>query len=293
MTSHNKRPPFAIALPVLALLGLLTPAILGADDDADLRIAWANDILTIHDDRVPGGRIETWYLEAYCRPGSTDRDWGETVIGHETELVEAGEDGRLIRLRCELHDGVVVEHTLTAGEDEVDIQITAHNPTDQTSQAHWAQPCVRLGQFTGHPGDEPGTEYDYLEKSFVFLEGELERMPTRDWATDARYTPGQVWAGPGVDRDDVNPRPLNPHVPTYGLIGAFSDDETLIFATAFEPYQELFQGIIQCLHSDFRIGGLEPGETKEIRGKMYIVENDIDALLARYRQDFPEQANNN
>lgn len=271
----------AVLLTVTVLVGL-------ADDDGrpGLWISWEDDMLTIHDPRAPGGQIQTWYLEAYCRPGSTDREWHETVIGHETELVEASDDGRLIRLRCELHDGVVVEHTLTAGQDEVDIRIVAHNPTEQVSQAHWAQPCVRVGQFTGHPGTEPGTEYEYIEKSFVFIDGELERMPTREWATEARYVPGQVWAAPGVDRDDVNPRPLNPHVPSNGLIGCFSEDESLIFAMAFEPYQELFQGVIRCIHSDFRIGGLEPGETKEIRGKMYIVDNHVDALLERYEADF-------
>ena len=61
----------------------------------------------------------------------------------------------------------------------------------------------------------------------------------------------------------------------------------MIFATAFEPYQELFQGVIRCLHSDFRLGGLAPGETLEIRGKIYLVKNDEAALLERYRKDFP------
>ena len=59
-------------------------------------------------------------------------------------------------------------------------------------------------------------------------------------------------------------------------------------ATAWEPYQELFQGVIVCLHSDFRIGGLKPGETKTIRGKIYLMPADFPALLARYRRDFPE-----
>ena len=59
-------------------------------------------------------------------------------------------------------------------------------------------------------------------------------------------------------------------------------------ATAWEPYQELFQGVIVCLHSDFRIGGLKPGETKHIRGKIYLIDADVDALLKRYRSDFPE-----
>ena len=86
----------------------------------------------------------------------------------------------------------------------------------------------------------------------------------------------------------MNPRPLNPLVPDNGLIGCFSADEQLIWATAWEPYQELFQGIARCLHADFRLGGLEPGETKNIRGKVYIVPANVDALLKRYAADFPE-----
>jgi hypothetical protein len=42
-----------------------------------------------------------------------------------------------------------------------------------------------------------------------------------------------------------------------------------------------------CIHSDFRIGGLQPGETKTIHGKIYLMENDVAKLLERYRRDFP------
>ena len=45
--------------------------------------------------------------------------------------------------------------------------------------------------------------------------------------------------------------------------------------------------MITCLHSDFRLGGLGPGEALEIRGKVYITDNDIPALLRRYAKDFP------
>src|SRR5690606_31896599 len=113
-------------------------------------------------------------------------------------------------------------------------------------------------------------------------------LPTRPWATEARYTPGQVWRPKHVPADDVNPRPVSTLTTSNGLIGCFSADETWLFATAFEPYQELFQGVVVCLHSDFRIGGLEPGETKTIRGKIYLVKNDVPELLKRYREDFPE-----
>jgi hypothetical protein len=42
------------------------------------------------------------------------------------------------------------------------------------------------------------------------------------------------------------------------------------------------------MHSDFRIGGLQPGETKTIRGKMYLIPADEDELIVRFREDFPK-----
>ena len=135
---------------------------------------------------------------------------------------------------------------MATSEDAFDI--TAHNPTDKPSEAHWAQPCVRLDRFTSTES-KIDTEV-YLPQSFIFVDGELTRMPVQPWATEARYTPGQVWCPNHVPRTDVNPRPLSSVVPSNGLIGCFSADEQMLFATAYEPYQELFQGIICCLHSD-------------------------------------------
>lgn len=251
-----------------------------------LSVRWEKNFRTIKGDNLPGGEMRIHYLEAYCRPGSTDRDWGQTVIGHTTKLISASDDGRVIKLRCTLTDGVIVDHLITAGRDEIDFRLTATNPTDNASLAHWAQPCIRVDKFVGVPA-RPSSE-EYLSKCFLFEGGELHRMPLKSWATKARYTPGQVWCPARVPRTDVNPRPLSDVDPTNGLIGCFSGDERMIFATAFEPYQELFQGVLVCLHSDFRLGGLHAGETKHVRGKIYIVPNDVPALLKRYEKDFPE-----
>jgi hypothetical protein len=262
-----------------------------ADEAENLRLHWADNILTISGPDLPGKELKVWYLEAYCRPGSTDRDWGQTVIGHETDLLSATDDGRELKLRCTLKDGVVVDHAITAGEDEVDFRLTAHNPTDKPSLADWAQPCIRVDAFTGTSTDDARELFPkYLAQSFIFVEGKLARLPTEPWAKEARYTPGQVWRPETVDADDVNPRPLSKIIPSSGLIGCYSADEKWIMATAFEPYQELFQGVIACLHSDFRIGGLQPGETKRIRGKIYLVPADEKGLVERYERDFPEQA---
>lgn len=253
-----------------------------------LSIDWKDNLLTVNGDEIPGGRVEVWYLEAYCRANSADADWDRhTVIGHETELIRRSDDGTRLELRDSLRDGVTVQHVITAGDDEIAFQVTAHNPTSAASQAHWAQPCVRVGAFTGLGDPDNRGSQKYIERCWIFQDGKLAMMPTRDWATKARYVPGQVWAGPGVPRSDVNPRPLNPHVPSNGLIGCFSGDGKQVLAIAFDPYQELFQGVIQCIHSDFRLGGLEPDETKTVRGKLYLTKNDIPALLARYQRDFP------
>ena len=254
------------------------------DDESRLVINWDKNFLTVAGD-FPGGEIKINYLEAYCRAGSTDADWRtHTVIPHTAEKLASSHPPHEIHLLNRLADGVVVQHVVTAKHDEIDFRLVAENPTAVESQAHWAQPCIRLDKFTGRD------KLDYVPLCFVFVDGKLARLPTQPWATEARYTPGQVYCPKHVPRTDVNPRPLSSIVPSSGLCGCYSGDEKWIMATAWEPYQELFQGVATCMHSDFRIGGLKPGEKKTIRGKMYIVPAvDIVKLVARYERDFPEQ----
>jgi hypothetical protein len=278
-----------IAVAVLTGAGSAVPAVAA---EPALSATWKDNFLVVRGEHVPGGEIRTWYIEAFCRPGSTDREWGETVIPHTTELVSTSDDGRVIRLRSRLEDGVVVDHVITVGDDELDFRLTAQNPTQTDSAVDWAQPCLRVDKFTGTtPEDARELHPAYIRKCFVFIDGKLTRLPTRPWATEARYTPGQVYVPAGVDRNDVNPRPLSTLVPSSGLTGAFSRDEQWIVATAWEPYQELFQGVIACMHADFRIGGLKAGETKTIRGKLYVVPADVEVLVKRYERDFPEHGN--
>ena len=179
----------------------------------------------------------------------------------------------------------MVDHEIRAGRDEVDFRVVATNPTGVESQAQWAQPCIRVDRYAGTKAER--TSEAYLPRCFLYVDGKPVRMPTTPWARTALYTPGQVWCPEGVSRDDVNPRPFSSIVPSNGLIGCVSADGKELLATAWEPYQELFQGVIVCLHSDFRIGGLKPGESKTIRGKIYLMPADFPALQARYRTRLP------
>jgi hypothetical protein len=248
--------------------------------DQGLRISWAKDMLTISSSKIPGGKVEVWYLEAFCRRGSTNRDWNQTTIPFQTTLIDQDPAGRWIRLNTVVDGRVHIGHFLRAGTDEVGMQMKLHNAGSQPEDIDWAQPCMRVGTFTGRG------QNDYFQKCFIFTDKGLTRMSRTQRETKARYTPGQVYVPEGIDLNDVNPRPISKTRPVNGLVGCFSADEKMILAMAWDHTQELFQGIITCIHSDVRIGGLKPGESKTRRGKIYIVPNDVNALLARYHRDF-------
>lgn len=42
------------------------------------------------------------------------------------------------------------------------------------------------------------------------------------------------------------------------------------------------------MHLSIRVGPLEPGETKAIRGKMYLFEGTKKDLLKKLKKDFPK-----
>jgi len=265
----------------LAAVLLALPGCAGSPVAAgpDLRIAWEKNFLTIRADGDPFPPIQIWYLEAYCRSGSTARKWQETVIPHRTEKVR--DDGRTIELLCRVEGGVEVRHVITAGRGDVAFRVEAVNTGPAYVDAVWAQPCVRVGPFTG------ADKTSYVKQAFIFVDGRRTFLDTTGPPGPAVYTPGQVFLPPGIDPKDANPRPHCPQVPSNGLIGAVSADGRWLTATAWEPYQELFQGVIACIHSDFRLGGLKPGETRRARGRLYVLDNDPELLLKRYRADSP------
>jgi hypothetical protein len=255
------------------------------DAPAGITLGWKENMLTIRAPHAPGREIQINYLEAYCRGGSTDADWGKhTVVGHKTEVVSASADGKQVKLRCAVNDGLVIDHDIRAASDGVTFDLDVANPTNHANEAQWAQPCIRLGNFAGAETAEPNCPDIRLDRSFIFLDGKLTTMPTQPWATKARYTPGQVWCPKDVPRTDVNPRPLSTLVPNNNLIGCFSIDRKWIFAVTFEPTQELFEGVIRCLHNDFRIGTLAPRQKKKIRGRIWIIPNQPERLVALHRE---------
>jgi hypothetical protein len=248
-----------------------------------LHLSWTNNLLTVTAPHLPGGKLEIWYLEAFCRANSWDRGWNETTIPHKTTLVESSPDGRLLKFRTIVQTNVEVLHTLRSTADEIDISYEITNRGTERSPIDWFQPaCIRVEQFTGR------NQTNYIARSFIFTDRGLTLLKDTGRTTEARYLGGQVYVPSNINRSDANPRPLAKDAPVNGLIGCFSADDKYILATAFDKTHELFEGVYVCLHSDPHIGGLEAGQSKKIHGKIYLLPNNVEGLLKRYRADFPQ-----
>ena len=248
---------------------------------AQFSLAWTNNLLTVTGANLPGGRLEIWYLEAFCRSGAHTQAWNRTTLPHQTTLL-TNEQQRVLRFRTLVQTNVEVTHTVAAGVDEIAFQFTLVNHGAQDADVSWFQPaCVRVEKFTGC------VQSNYTAKSFLFTERGLMALADTRRTEEALYRGGQVYVMPGVNTNDANPRPLSLDRPVNGLIGCFSADGRQLLATASDATHELFEGVYVCLHSDPRIGGLKAGETKVIRAKLYVLTNDVPALLRRYARDFP------
>ncbi|MBI2432243.1 MAG: hypothetical protein HYV26_05175 [Candidatus Hydrogenedentes bacterium] len=250
----------------------LQTAASAAQEPLDLRLAWKDNLLTISAPGLPGETIEVWYLEAFCRSGSTDRKWEETVIPHQTELVSQSADGKELRLHSVVEPAVTVEHVLRAEADGVAFDLTLRNSGERYVDVVWGQPCIRVEKFTGL-GQE-----DYIRNCFIHTDNGFQSLGQLPRNEEARYHGGQIYVPSGINTNDVNPRPRSPVTPALPLIGCVSADGQWLLAAAWSDTQELFQGVITCIHSDFRIGGLAPGETKHLRGKISCF-NDTRRIL--------------
>ncbi len=240
-------------------------------------------MLTVSGPNLPGGKLDVWYLEAFCRSDAHTQAWGRTTIPHKTTLL-TNEGNRVLRFRTLVQTNVAVTHVVTAGADEIDFRFTLANRGTEDMDVQWFQPaCIRVEKFTG------SVQSNYTAKSFIFTERGLTTLEQarRSPATNALYHGGQVFIMPGVEPRDANPRPLSLDRPANGLIGCFSADGKQLLATASDATHELFEGVYVCLHSDPRIGGLKAGEPKTIHAKLYVLTNDLPGLLRRYERDFP------
>src|SRR6202030_4699134 len=80
--------------------------------EPSLALSWSNNLLTVSDKRLPGGKIEIWYLEAFCRSGAWGREWSQTVFPHKTKLVRTDPAGTRLEFETFVEPDIEVRHDI-------------------------------------------------------------------------------------------------------------------------------------------------------------------------------------
>ena len=270
-----------LAAGLLCLAGSPLPGVAGAAASTGFTASWTNNTLTLLHPRLPGGALEVLYLEAFCRHGARTQDWSRTTFRHKTTLLASRKSGRLLEFSTLVQPDVEVLHEVRAGGNEVEFRFRLSNRGNAHIDVDWFQPaCIRVDRFTGL------NQADYIRKSFLFTDAGFTLMDRTRRTEEALYRGGQVYVPEGIPPDDANPRPVSLDRPINVLVGCVSADGEWMLATAFDSTHELFQGVYVCLHADPHVGGLAPGQTRQVRGKLYLTRNDPNALLKLYRRDF-------
>jgi len=264
-----------------ALIFVVLPTVACANGERE--ISWTNNLLTISDVRLPGGKVEVWYLEAFCRSGASTREWGRTTLPHKTVLTGADPAGQHLKFRTAVQPNILILHEINVCDDGLELGFELVNQGKDPVDLQWFEPaCIRVQNFTGCQ------QSNYIARSFIFTSAGLNLLDSLRRATNALYPGGQVYLPSGILPADANPRPICGDHPVKGLIGCFSGDNRWLLATASSRTHELFEGVYVCLHSDPEVGGLAPGESKHVSSKIYIMPNDPRLLLEHYRHDFPK-----
>jgi hypothetical protein len=212
-----------------------------------------------------------WNMFEAMRPGQ--HTGGTYRMEHKTSA-----DGRT---------GIVASDALTlnvaATTDGADLKLSVRNLTDHDFPPHAAIiPCF-------NPGPEDGRNAQFANTNTYFLAaGGLEKLIARQIhfnaelrmlvdreAKDGRYAWSEKW-------------PLAEPNAAGGLIVRESTDGKWACGIAWEDFLSA-QGHNpwQCMHLSVRVGPLARGQSRTVRGKMYLLEGNKDDVLRRYRHDFP------
>jgi hypothetical protein len=247
----------------------------------------------IPEDRAPNVRLFEWErgygVESHAQKGMAVYLWF-----YEWNMFEAMQPGqhtqgtyRLDRkLRDDSRQGVISSNTLTlrvtATTDGADLELTVRNTTGHDFPPHAAIiPCF-------NPGPEESRNIAFANTNTYFLGPEgleklvrrqihfsaaLRKLVDRD-ATDGRYAWSDKW-------------PLAEPNAAGGIIARESTDGKWACGIAWENFLSA-QGHNpwQCMHLSVCVGPLKRGQSKSIRGKIYLLHGSKDDVLRRYRDDF-------
>jgi hypothetical protein len=171
--------------------------------------------------------------------------------------------------------------------------------TNQSSQ-RWPElagiiPCWNPGQV---PGTNPSMPLPlnrnftdpWRRNSYYVSAGGLTPLDSRALHFNARHREAAERASDGGRFAWSNKWPTSGENATAGVLIRESEDGRWVTAIAWEDFLSV-QGHNPwfCLHACVRIGALAPGESRTIRGRLYLLPGRKEDCLALFQRDFPSQ----
>jgi len=239
--------------------------------------------LTIRSESIPGLLLDVWCYEDRLGDATRYEKQGSTLI-----LIHKLEEAT-VTTRFE---------PIQAG---VDIQVHVTGPTAEAVQNVRAlNPCCQFGRSTAFRSEGDYVD-DFVARCFVFLDTGLtllkdtKRIPGTLQGKDDRANYPKPWIQeyfptwrkhPGQIKGE---RGYSPDRPVYPIIGVVSRDRKYLAAIAWPETSSLGQVWHHCIHPRPLIAESFDAKTGEIRscGKIYLMENDGEKLLRRFKEDFP------
>lgn len=165
--------------------GLVAGGHAAEGEDAHFSLSWKSDVLRISSPKLPSGKLEILYLEAFCRSGAHHQSWNRTIIPHRTTLLRAAADGKRLEFETIVTDKARVRHEVLVERDSVLFSYTLKNSDREAFDGQWFQPaCIRVAAFSGCD------QQTYTGKSFVFTERGLTLLNQLRRTTNALYLGG-------------------------------------------------------------------------------------------------------
>jgi hypothetical protein len=231
-------------------------------------------------------------LEAAARPGMK-----MYLRFYEWNLFDALESGQQTRAsfarfkRNVSPDGGTAELTsddmrlvAEAAPDGAKLRLTVTNRSDHD----WPDAAGIIPCFT--PGVQSLANPAFANKNSFFLGGDgLLQLHEREihFARELRETINAVAGERGLAFSEK--WPTSPVDAAAGFLARESNDRRWVAGVAWERFVSV-QGhnFWDCLHVCARVGPLKRGESRTIRGRLYLFRGDRNDCLRRYRAEFPD-----
>ena len=193
-------------------------------------------------------------------------------------------------------DSAALRLVLRAVADGAELELRVTNTTADTWPAiAGIIPCWNPGMVAGtNPSMPDPLNRNFADpsrqKTFFLSAGGLTPLTSRALhfnsvfrreadrvgsATDGQFAFSYKWPTSDVDA-------------TAGLLVRESEDGRWVTGIAWEEYLSV-QGHNpwNCMHACVRVGPLRPGESRTVRGRLYLFAGTTEDCLARFEKDFP------